>query len=120
MNANDFLNSQFFNANDFDDKPSNWTIASVNSAVIGRDDPAEKAVLEVYDTDGTLAGRRLVLNKTNVRSLAKAFGDDMDTWVGRPIRINSIWVSYRGEQTRGIHVMPGAVAMRVAGGASGG
>jgi hypothetical protein len=116
MLASGFLNSRYFNASDFADQPSNWTIASVNSEIIGRDDPAEKVVLELYDASGALADRRLVLNKTNVRALAKAFGDDMDAWIGRPIRINSIWVNYRGEQTRGIHVMPGAVAMRVAGG----
>jgi hypothetical protein len=116
MRASDFISSPYFNANDFGDQPENWAIAGVSAEVIGRDDPAQKAVLELSDGNGKTASRRLVLNKLNIRALAKAFGDDMKTWVGRPIRIHSVWVAFRGEQVRGIRVMPGAVAMRAAGG----
>jgi hypothetical protein len=119
MRASDFTNSRFFAAADFDDQPVNWTIASVSSEIIGRDDPAKKAVLQLIDSNGKPTGRELVLNKTNIRALAKAFGDDMETWIGRSIRIQSSWVNYRGEQVRGIQVAPGVVALRAASGAGG-
>jgi hypothetical protein len=119
MLASDFVSSPYFTASDFTDQPSNWTIASVNSESVGSLDPSEKPVLELYGANNNLADRRLVLNKTNVRALAKAFGNDMEGWVGRPIRICSIWVSFKGEQVRSIHAMPGAVALRATG-ASGG
>jgi hypothetical protein len=119
MKASDFTSSRFFAAADFGDQPSNWTIASMSSEIIGRDDPAKKAVVQLIDDTGTPAGRELVLNKNNIRALAKPFGDDMDAWVGRPIRIQSIWVNYRGEQVRGIRVMPGVVAISTVGDAGG-
>jgi hypothetical protein len=76
-------------------------------------------VLQLNDINGKPAGRELVLNKTNVRGLAKAFGDEMEAWVGRAIRIQSIWVSFRGQQVPGIRVAPGVVAMRSTGGGGG-
>jgi hypothetical protein len=118
MKASDFTNSRFFAAADFGDQPPNWTIASVSSELIGRDDPAKKVVVQLIDSNDKPAGRELVLNKSNIRALAKPFGDIMETWVGRPIRIQSIWVNFRGEQVRGIRVMPGVVAMRAVGGAA--
>jgi hypothetical protein len=117
MLASDYTSSKYFNASDFGDEPSNWTITAVTSEIVGPDDPKEKPVLQLRDSSGKLADRWLVLNRTNIRALAKYFGDDMETWVGRPIRICSIWVSFRGEQVRSIRVMPGVVAMRAAGGA---
>ena len=118
MRASDFTNSKYLSASDFDDQSSNWTITAVASEVIGHDDPREKPVLQISDSNGKPAGRGLVLNATNLRALARSFGDDMEAWVGRPIRIHSIWVSYRGEQVRGIRVTPGVTAMRAAGGGS--
>jgi hypothetical protein len=118
MHASDYTGSKYFNASDFGDEFSNWTIIAVTSEIVGRDDPQEKPVLQLRDSNGKPADRGLVLNRTNIRALAKSFGDDMEMWVGRPIRICSIWVSFRREQTRGIRVMPGVVAMRAASGAA--
>ena len=100
MRASDFSNSKYFSASDFGDQPSNWTITAVGSEIIGRDDPQEKPVLQLADSNGKPAGRGLVLNVTNRRSLAGSFGDNMDVWVGRPIRICSVWVSYRSVSAR--------------------
>jgi len=112
MKASDYLRSPYFNASDFGDRSENWTIVGVSEEIIGRDDPTKKPVLELSDGNGRIDPRRLILNKTNLRTLAKAFGDDMKSWVGRPIRICSVPVTVRGEPTRGTRVMPGAVAVR--------
>ena len=112
MLASEFLGSRFFTADDFSDRPQTMTIASVAIETIGRDSPSAKPVLELSDGDGVVASRLLPLNKTNLRALAKAYGDDMKTWVGRSIRVCSAPVSFRGEQTRGVRVMPAAVAVR--------
>jgi hypothetical protein len=112
MRASDYLKSRFFTAEDFSDRPENWTIVSIAEETIGRDNPTAKPVLELSDSTGTAASRLLPLNKTNLGALAKVYGDDMKSWVGRPIRICSVAVSFRGEQTRGVRVMPGAVAVR--------
>jgi hypothetical protein len=118
MRASDFNSSKYLSASEFGDQPSNWTITAVGSEIIGRDDPQKKPVLRISDSNCRPAGRGLVLNVTNLRALARGFGDDMEAWVGRPIRINSIWVSYQGEQVRGTRVTPGVTAMRAAGDAS--
>lgn len=118
MRASDFTTSKYLSSGDFGDQSSNWTITAVGSEVIGRDDPQKKPVLQISDSNGKPAGRGLVLNATNLRALARSFGDEMEAWVGRPIRVHSTWVSYRGEQVRGVRVTPGVTAMRAAGGAS--
>jgi len=116
MRASDYLKSRFFTADDFSDRPETYTIVSVGEEVIGRDSPTTKPVLELADGDGKAVARLLSLNKTNLRVLAKVYGDDMKSSVGRPIRIRSDWTSFKGERTRGIQVAPGAVTVRTAGG----
>jgi hypothetical protein len=116
--ATDYIsNSGFLTAADVGDKPETWTIAAITAEVIGRDNPAKKVVLSLADANGEVNGRRLVLNKTNLGTLAKAFGNELQTWVGRPIRIQSNWTTYRGDRVRGIIVTPAAVALRAAGNA---
>jgi hypothetical protein len=119
MKASDFSSSPYFNAADVGDKPKNWIIAAIAKETIGRDDPTEKPVLDLIDGDGKPAGRRLVLNKTNLAALARVYGDEMESWVGQPIRIQSVWTAYRGDRVRGISVTPVPVALRAAGGAGG-
>jgi hypothetical protein len=118
MLASDFTNSKYLSASDFGDQFSDWTITAVGAEIIGRDDPREKPVLQISDSNGKPAGRGLVLNATNLRALARSYGDHMEAWVGKPIRIRSILVSYRGDPVRGIQVEPVVTAMRAARGAS--
>lgn len=119
MKASDFISSPYFNAADVGDKPRNWIIAAIAEETIGRDNPTKKPVLDLIDGDGKPADRRLVLNKTNLNALARVFGDEMDSWIGQTIRIQSDWTAYRGDRVRGIRVMPGPVALRAAGAAGG-
>src|SRR5215469_2678507 len=106
MRASDFINSKSLSASDFGDQPTNWTITAVGSDIIGRDDPQERPVLQLRDSNGKPVGRGLVLNNTNLRALSRMLGDEMEPWVGQTVRISAIWVAFRGEQVRGIRVMP--------------
>jgi hypothetical protein len=58
----------------------------------------------------------LVLNTTNLRTLSRAFGDEMEAWVGQTVCISTVWVAFHGEQVRGIRVMPGVATLQAAGG----
>lgn len=116
MRASDFISSKYLSASDFGDQPTDWVITAVGSEIIGREDPHEKPVLQLSDSNGKPAGRGLVLNVTNLRALASSFGDDMEEWVGKPVQISTIWVSFHGEQVRGIRVMPGVATLQAAGG----
>jgi hypothetical protein len=119
MKASEFSSSPYFNAADVGDKPKNWIIAAIAKESIGRDDPTEKPVLDLIDGDGKPAGRRLVLNKTNLAARARVFGDDMESWIGQTIRMQSVWTAYCGERVRGIGVTPAPAALRSAGSAGG-
>jgi hypothetical protein len=48
----------------------------------------------------------LVLNQTNIRTLAKAFGDDSDDWLGNAITLFVIDLEVQGEQRKGIRIRP--------------
>ena len=50
--------------------------------------------------------KALVLNKTNGRTLAMAFGDDTQAWGGREIILRPTTVDYRGQPTATIRVRP--------------
>jgi hypothetical protein len=116
MRASDFSSSKYLSASDFGNQPTNWSITAVGSEIIGRDDPQEKPVLQLSDSSSKPAGRGLVLNATNLRALSRAFGDEMEAWVGQTVCISTVWVAFHGEQVRGIRVMPGAAALHTAGG----
>ena len=36
-------------------------------------------------------------NKTSIRALAKVFGDDLDSWVGKKVKVNISRQNVRGE-----------------------
>ena len=108
MRASDFSSSKYLSASDFGDQPNNWIITAVGSEIIGRDDPQERPVLQLRDSNGKPVARGLVLNNTNLRALSRVLGDEMEPWVGQTVRISTVWVAFRGEQVRGIRVTPGA------------
>lgn len=119
MRSSDYFNSKYLNASNFGDQPTTWTVTAVGSEIIGRDDPQEKPVLQLRDSDGKPAGRGFVPNVTNLRALSRAFGDEMETWVGQTVHISSVWVTFHGEQVRGIRVTPGDATLRAAGSSGG-
>lgn len=49
--------------------------------------------------------RGLLLNKTNWSTLADLYGDESDTWAGRPIGLTVVEVSAFGEVTKAIRTM---------------
>lgn len=51
------------------------------------------------------ASKGLVLNKTNGDTLAEAYGDDSDAWIGKPVILYfDPKVSYAGKRTGGIRM----------------
>lgn len=48
--------------------------------------------------------KRLLLNRTNAMTLAHAFGDETDDWVGRRVRVWSEPTSFKGREVLGIRV----------------
>jgi hypothetical protein len=48
----------------------------------------------------------LLLNQTNIKTLAKAFGYDSDDWLGNAIALFVVDVPFQGEMRKGIRILP--------------
>ena len=51
-------------------------------------------------------GDRFTLNKTNVRTLIDAFGEDSRDWTGCEIELYAGQINYQGQQTDSVLVRP--------------
>jgi hypothetical protein len=107
LSATDFLNSNYFRAEDLD--PSvliETTIVSVRTRDF--DDGSHKLI--VY-TDHQ--GQGVVLNQTRLKTMIAAFGSNFDNWSGKKIVIRRGSTLYSGKQTPAIVVEP-VVPTRIA------
>jgi hypothetical protein len=52
----------------------------------------------------TNSAKRLLLNKTNARTVAKAYGDDTAGWVGRPVIIYVAMVQYMDDMVEALRL----------------
>lgn len=50
------------------------------------------------------AERGLVLNATNAKTMAAAYGDETAGWVGKPVELYAVETSYRGEAMMGLRL----------------
>lgn len=46
----------------------------------------------------------LVLNVTNLKHMVDAFGDEMDSWIGRSVEVYVIDTEYKGKATKGLRL----------------
>jgi len=73
------------------------TIASVEIAHLEGEDP--KPALSFKGKD-----KQLLLNKTNAATLVDAYGDEMDNWIGKPITIFRMMVTFQGQPVPALRV----------------
>lgn len=91
--------SAYFRGSDIGD-PIKLTIASCEPSEGGQYGP--QIVLGFLEDE-----RKLGLNRTNARTLVKAFGDETDRWIGRRVQVGT--VNVRNPQTG--DVVPGIVVV---------
>lgn len=48
----------------------------------------------------------LLLNRTNAKTLAKAWGDNYETWIGKTLKLVQKLVMYKNEEVPAIRVEP--------------
>ncbi len=65
----------------------------------------KKLVVDFYRLDGKIVPS-LPLNKTRAKTLAKAFGDDVDNWINKKIQLSKVRVQYKGDVVGSIEVIP--------------
>lgn len=98
--TSDMFPSKWLKASDFEDGDATLTIREVGQERIGQGkDAADKFVLYFVDED-----RGLVLNKTNVGTIAKLHGDDTDDWIGKDVTLFATEVQFQSEMVEAIRV----------------
>lgn len=98
--TSDMFPSRWLKASDFEDGDATLTIRDVGQERIGQGkDAADKFVLYFVDED-----RGLVLNKTNVGTIAKLHGDDTDDWIGKDVTLFATEVQFQSEMVEAIRV----------------
>lgn len=98
--TSDMFPSRWLKASDFEDGDATLTIRDVGQERIGQGkDATDKFVLYFVDED-----RGLVLNKTNVGTIAKLHGDDTDDWIGKDVTLFATEVQFQSEMVEAIRV----------------
>jgi len=97
--ASEFDKSRFLKDADLD-KEKKFRISKVTAEVLGQGDDKERKPIVWFTNDE----RGLVLNKTNLRALQGAFGDNMEAWVGKVVVVFPTMVDMRGKMTPALRV----------------
>ena len=100
MNINDVFRSPYVKAADLNGKSHAMTIRLCVSEEMGQG--ADKELKPVLYFQKAQKG--LVLNKTNARVIADAYGVETAAWEGRPVEIYPTKVEFRGNMVDGIRV----------------
>ena len=87
-------------------KASDLTSVSVVVEIVNVTEREFEGVKKVVLSTTGFNGRGLTLNQTRLDTLAEAFGDDMDEWVGRKIVVKRGSAQFRGQKVAAIEVEP--------------
>lgn len=98
MNINAAFPSDYLKAADLAGQRVTVTMSHVKMAKMGEDN---RPVLYFQGKD-----KGLVLNKTNMNSIASAYGYETDDWAGQRIEMFPMDVEYQGKMVEAIRVKP--------------
>ena len=96
------FDSKYLKADDLNGRNVTVTIQSASIEEFEnkqRGSKDRKIILSFYGKD-----KKLVVNKTNAKTIGKLYGDDTDLWVGCAITIGPKEVEYQGEMMWAIRV----------------
>jgi hypothetical protein len=96
MHLNQMFPSPFLQASDFSKGERTLYIAEFEQKEIGGQC---KNVLRFRG-----ANKMLILNKTNARTIARAYGPDSRSWIGKPVTLFEAQVDFRGDLVPAIRV----------------
>jgi hypothetical protein len=97
--ASDYDKSRFLKADDIDGERK-FKIKAVTEEVVGAGADKEQKLVVWFTNDK----RGLTLNKTNLRVLKGAFGDDTAGWANKIIIVFTTMVDMRGKMVPGLRV----------------
>lgn len=97
MRISETYTGNYFRASDFN-QPRTFVVEAVSSVSF---DDSQKPVVHLFGEK-----QRLALNKSNAFTLADAFGDETDGWIGKQIQVFAAPTFYQGKPVKGICVQP--------------
>ena len=101
MKLSDAFPSRYLKADDLDDHDWTVTIKSVALEQMGVGADQQVKLVVAFDE----LDKALICNKTNASTIAKLYGDDTDTWIGKAI---VLWpnhdVEFKGEIVSAVRV----------------
>jgi hypothetical protein len=98
--VSDMFPSRWLKASDCEDGDLTLTIERIVEESVGQGRDAEdKWIVYFAEHD-----KGLVLNKTNMNTIAKLHGDDTDDWINRQVTLYSTEVQFQGDMVEAIRV----------------
>jgi hypothetical protein len=101
MKMSELFPSKYLKAEDFAEGARTLKIKGVK--IEEMNDGKEKPAITFFDVD-----KILVLNKTNGNVLVSLFGDDTDSWCGKPIQVFATSTDFAGKMVDCIRLRPSA------------
>src|SRR6516164_5394410 len=95
--ASDYDKSRFLKAADLKSEKK-FKIKNVTEELVGEEQEKKPVLWFTNDERG------LVLNKTNIRTLAGAYGDPMKDWIGKIIVVFPTMANFRGRMVDALRV----------------
>jgi hypothetical protein len=99
MNIDEVFTSKYISAADLKGKTPVVTITQIEMAKM--QDGQSKPCIYINNNP-----KGLVLNKTNAKMIAKLYGAETDTWIGKKIKLITAWVEYQGDTVQAIRIRP--------------
>ena len=98
MDYKEIYRSKFMKADDLNGRSATYTVNGCTAEDVGDD---TKLVLAFSEID-----RPLVLNRTNVTTMAELFGPETDSWGGKKVKLLPATTQYQGKLVKCTRISP--------------
>jgi hypothetical protein len=92
--------SKYLKATDAEDGDLILTMSEVKEETLGMGSNAEKKWVLYFEEQP----KGLVLNKTNMNTIAKLYGDDTDDWEGKKVTLFATEVQFQSEMVEALRI----------------
>lgn len=98
--VSDMQPSKYLKASDADDGDLIVTIRDIKEETVGMGKDQESKWVLYFEEQS----KGLILNKTNMNTIAKLYGDDTDDWEGKKITLFSTEVQFKDEMVPALRI----------------
>lgn len=99
VSINDVYQSNYLSASDLQGKEPVVTITGAEMKSMN--DGQAKLCIFVNNKQ-----KGIILNKTNARAIGTLYGEETDRWIGKRIKLVTVWTDFQGKPVQAIRVIP--------------